>query len=75
MKPRLKLEHLPWLLFLVFVGIGWSMKGNPDPEEWLNLYSLMVFSNLAFAVLWLIEREKKNEALRLLDPDIRRHFR
>lgn len=70
---KLKLEYLPWGLLAVFVAIGWTMEGNPDPEAWMGVYSPTAISSVFFAVMWLIERDKKNEAVRLLDPDIRRN--
>lgn len=76
MKFKPKLTHLWWILLLIFVGIGWSMKGNNNIEEWMTLYLFMVLSNLVFACLWVIEREKKNEILdRYVDHEIRERVR
>ena len=72
---KLKLEHLWWILLLVFVAIGWEMHGVTDFEKWISLFSLMAFGNLVFAALWLIERGKVKEMRRLLDPKLQRHFR
>jgi hypothetical protein len=74
MRWRPKLGHILWVLILVFIGIGWSMKGTTDPDEWMSLYSTMVFGNMFFAFLWIIERDKRIHVTRLVDPEIRRHL-
>lgn len=75
MKLRLKLSHMWWGLLLALVGFGWSMYGVTNPDEWRSAFSLLAFGNLVFAALWIIEREKRDEMRRLLDPDIQRYFR
>jgi hypothetical protein len=72
---KFKLDHLWWVLLLILIGIGWAMNGNRDLEDWKTLYSLMAFSNLLLAAMWILERGRVEEMRRLLDPELQRRFR